>query len=1337
MPSRTQLEIAQQKKLLIDALLAERPEMYAASLAQRRLWLLDQLQGPTSAYNVNVGLYLCGPLNLSALQSSLQEVVNRHDSLRTTFKLEGSELVQVVAQSYAVSLPIMDLLGLSEPHPRAYEIAKQEVAMPFDLSTGPLFRARILRISAEEHVLLCVMHHTITDAWSMQLFAKEMALLYEAFSEGRSAILPEIPIQYGDYSEWQHHSLETEDLQRQLAYWKEKLKHAPTVLELLQDRPRPAEQTFRGASNAWPVPAELVGRIRSLATRHHATPFMLLLAAFEVLLYRYSGQPDVIVGVPVAGRSRVETEGLIGFFVDTLALRDDLRGNPRFVDLLARVRETTLGAFAHADVPFEKVVEVLQPERNLSYNPIFQVMFSSIKSAVESQEFGNLKVYPYIVDSYTSIFDLSMTLVEWVDGGWWTQIDYNTDLFDSPTIERMQQHFRNLLEGIAANPDQRIADLPLISVAEEQQLVVDFNNTGADFRRDLCLHHFFEQQVTRTPEAVAVISGHERISYDQLNRRADRLSAYLRRQGVGPDVLVGLCADRSINLLVGILGILKAGGAYVPLDPAYPKERLTCILEDSRLSLVLSQSAFHENFAGSGINFIDLDGDWPLTDADKVRETDATPENLAYVLFTSGSTGRPKGVALEHRNAANFVQWAQTVFTAEELAGTLFATSICFDLSIFEMFVPWSVGGSVILASSAVSLSELPAVEEVTLINTVPSVMAELVRADVVPDSVLTVNLAGEALPSSLVDDLYGRTHVRNVYNLYGPTEAATYATYTRVSRNSEVTIGKPIANTQAYILDSHSKLVPRGGLGELYLGGEGLARGYFGRPSLTAERFVCNPFSAKAGAQLYRTGDLCRHRADGSIEYLGRLDHQVKLRGFRIELGEIETVLEKHDSVRQAIAAVREIGGEKRLVAYVAPKPERTIVVSDLRRHVERSLPGYMVPDAFLAVDEFPRMLNGKVDRRALPLPEAPATMADIAPRDEVESTLVDIWERVLGVRPIGVTDNFFDLGGHSLLAARLTAQMQNATGKRIPLSAIFRAPTIESLARLLASDAVFKPDPVLMQLHQGNDGIPFFAIAAPGVDSIGFALLARHLGEDQSVYKLQSPGPLIFGRPYEKDELRDLARKYVAAMRMVQARGPFCFGGMCEGVLIAQQMILELESLGEEVALFVIFDTWVLENSQIRPLWAIDYYLQRLRAFPEMPLKEQLAILRRTLKRWAGRNGSSGSAWPKSYWPGNSFQPPRFRAPVLLFKRPRQPYYYVRDPHLGWDARSSGGVEICEVNCGHFEILRQPHIRMIGAKLAARLRAINDQAPNEDLPVPVVPTGSGIESGLTQSPP
>lgn len=1294
--------------------------LYAASLAQRRLWFLNELQGPTAAYNVPLGLWLYGQLKLGALENSLQEIIDRHESLRTTFRLENGHLFQVVRPPQKLTLAVTDFAQEPEPYAAAYEFAKGEVETPFDLSAGPLFRAQLLRFSPEEHVLLCTMHHTITDAWSMQVFTNELAVAYEARVNGNTALLPELPIQYGDFSEWQIESLATKGAQEQLTYWQNALKASPPVLQLPQDRPRPPQQNLRGGSHTIPLSPEMVSAVTALSARFQATPFMVFLAAFKVLLYRYSGEPDVIVGVPVAGRNQVETENLIGFFIDTVVLRDNLSGNPRFVDLLGQVRETTLGALAHAEVPFEKVVEVLQPERNLSFNPIFQVMFSAIKSPVRSRDFGNLSVFPYVVDAATSIFDLNVTLVEWIGGKSWLQIDYNSDLFNASTIERMQQHFCNLLQGIVADPQQRIADLPVLDDSEKRELVLEFNDTRTDFRSDVCLHQFFEQQVRRTPGALAAICGDQQISYQELNSRADALASYLRREGVGLDVLVGICASRTIQLLVGILAILKAGGAYVPLDPAYPQQRLQDIVRDSGLRLLLTEGDVHETFAHANVRCLHLDSDWLVTDTAELPVIHASPANLAYVLFTSGSSGSPKGVAIEHRNAVNFVQWAQTVFTREELAGTLFGTSVCFDLSVFEMFVPWSVGGCVIVARDALALAELSGPREVTLINTVPSAMSELLRARAVPESVLTINLAGEPLPISLVNDLYEQTGVRNIYNLYGPTETCTYATYTRVTPDADVTIGAPIANMQAYILDRNRNLVPRGGRGELYLAGAGVARGYLGRPDLTAERFIPNPFHPESGQRLYRTGDLCRQRSDGTIEYLGRIDQQIKLRGFRIELGEIEVVLGKHQSVQQALVTVDERRGEKRLIAYVCGVPNQTVHTAELRKHLEETLPSYMIPAAFVLLDEFPRLANGKINRKALPAAEiVPATKA-VAPRDEIERFLARIWQNVLQVQEIGVTDNFFDLGGHSLLAARLIAEIQNETGQNIPLSAIFRAPTVETLAALLTSDSALRPDPLLMQIHKGRAGIALFTVAAPGVNSVGLGLLARHMSEDLSLYKLQAPGPVVLGRPYQQKELRALAQEYISAMRAVQPHGPFCLGGMCEGVQIAQEMILQLEAEGEQVALFAIFDTWVLENSQVRMLWLLDYYLGRIRNFPQLRSEEQRATIQRLLLRVMRRNTSPKSGWGKRYWPDEMFKPPRFRAPIILFKRARQPFYYVRDAEMGWGARSASGVEICEMNCGHVEVLREPHVRLVAQRLSARLKDIKNRADGRTLTFP-----------------
>jgi thioesterase domain-containing protein len=823
---------AQEKNQLIELLLQASPNYtYPASLAQVRLWFLDQLKARNTAYNVHLGMWLRGKLNLAALQASVQEMVDRHDSLRTSFRIEREQLQQVVEGACQVTIPITDLTAVADPTAEAYQLARREVQDPFDLSKAPLFRARLFRATPLDHVFLFTMHHIVTDAWSVQVFAKELEQLYTAFSRGEASPLPALPIRYGDFAEWQLEWFHTNEVRQQLVYWKNKLKGAPALLELPTDAPRPPEQTFDGAVEVVAISEDIVEGIERVAAHCQATPFMVQLAAFKILLSRYARQPDVVVGIPVAGRNRVETEGLIGFFVNTLVLRDDLAGNPRFTDVIAQVRETILGAFSNVDVPFEKIVEELQPERNLSYNPLFQVMFATLKSAVRSHEFANLTAFPYVVSGETSIFDLSMTVIEDVDRQWWAQIEYNTNLFRQERISRMLSDYTSILAGVVSDPDSQMLSLPIPSLPS---------------------------------------------TADALDSAADQ-----------------------------------------------------------------------------------------------------------------------------------------------------------------------------------------------------------------------------------------------------------------------------------------------------------------------------------------------------------GRKERQV---------------VRRSASIRRA------------------PK-----------RHSE--------------------------------------------PLDGDQELLVEVWKEVLGLPKVGIRDSFFDLGGHSLLAVRLVAQMREITGRQIPVSAIFRAPTIEEFAPLLRENVDNQPDPVLLKLQEGDGIVPFFAIAAPGVDTFGLSLLARHMGSNQSVYKVQGHAPVVWGRPFTREELRTLAQEYVAALQSVQPHGPYCLGGMCGGVLIAQEVILELESMQEEVGVFSIFDTWVLENSQIHPLWMIDYYRKRFQYFRSLPRQEQLGTTRSFVKRLLlGKRNGTESGWDRAYWPGNNFDEPRFQAPVLLFKRGRQPYYYIRDRQMGWGARSTGGVEICELNCKHDEFLRQPQVGIIGQILATRLQGIRE---------------------------
>jgi amino acid adenylation domain-containing protein len=897
------------------------------SYAQQRLWFIDQLEPGSPLYNISAMYRMRGALNVAALEKTLNEIIRRHESLRTTFHNVEGHAVAVIAPEVVLRLVPQRLTGkdaeaLEEELKR---LAHEEATTAFDLASGPLIRTRLLQVDDDDHALLIIVHHIVGDGWSGSLIAGELASLYEAFAHDRPSPLPELTIQYTDFAVWQREWMQGEVRNRQVSYWRRALEGAQAVLELPSDRPRPAVQSHRGDIRQYVLPKELIDRLTTMSQGESATLYMTLLAGFQMLMSRYSGQEDIVVGSTIAGRNYAEIEPLIGFFVNTLALRTDLSGNPSFRELLSRVKQVALDGYAHQELPFEKLVEELQPERSLSYNPIFQVLFGLQNMPRRYFEASGLTVERSSIHQSTSILDMSWFAFPVADG-MLLRVEFDTDLFDGSTVDRMIGHYERLLRGVLANPHSSIVEVPMLSYEERHTVLVEFNQTAVDHPTGDVLHDFVAKQAALVPGNDAIIAGDEHVTYEELNARANQIAHFLIRRGVRPNSLVGIYVERSAAMLVGILGILKAGAAYVPLDPNYPKERIRNILADSKSSILLTQASLAADLADFEGEGISLDSDWPSISAESRENpvTSVTPGDLAYVLFTSGSTGRPKGVAIEHRSAATFVHWANDVFTSGELSGVLLATSICFDLSIFEIFVTWSAGGTVIVAENALYLPTLPAKDSVTLINTVPSAMAELVRMGGVPESVKVVNLAGEALPESLVEQIYSGTSVEKVFNLYGPTEDTTYSTFTFVPRGVPVTIGRPIANTQAYVLDSRRQPVPVGVPGELYLAGGGLARGYYGRPDLTADRFVPNPFGGDQSARMYRTGDLCRWLPDGGLAYMGRIDHQVKLRGFRIELGEIETALDAHPAVRQSIVLVREDEpGEKRLVAYVVPDPE------------------------------------------------------------------------------------------------------------------------------------------------------------------------------------------------------------------------------------------------------------------------------------------------------------------------------------------------------------------------------------------------------------------------------
>jgi amino acid adenylation domain-containing protein len=1029
---------------------------FPLSRSQERLWFLHQLEGESAAYNMPSALQITGKLDMAALKRAFDTLVSRHEILRTTFPKVNNHPVQKIAPHWQVPIPIIDLQDYSQQQQslEVQRLAIAESSQPFNLETDPPMRVTLLQQTQESSVLLVTLHHIVSDGWSNGILIREISTLYESYTSGTPANLPELPIQYLDFALWQRQYLNQEEqIGKSLAYWREQLADLPALLELPTDRPRPPVQTFNGAAETFTLDRALTDKLQQLSRKNGATLFMTLLSAFGILLSRYSGQEDVVVGSPIANRNSSALEPLMGCFVNTLALRLNLADTPTFSEFLSRVRQTTLDAYSHQDLPFETLVEAVQPERTLSYTPLFQVMFVLQNAPVEELALSGVTLTPLEGERTTAKFDITLSMEETESGlsGTW---EYNRDLFDASTVQRSIEHFQILLEAIVTDSDRSVGELPLLSESEKQQLLVQWNQTDLATNTDRCIHHLFEESVRQTPNAVAVTGEETNLTYEQLNRQADHLAASLQSLGVGSEVPVGVFLDRDPTLIVALMGIFKAGGAYVPLDPDYPLERIRIILEDSGVSVLLTESKLRDRLPEVTCETVELDGEWAFRD--RPQDVQVTEENLAYIIYTSGSTGRPKGVAIEHRNAVTLLKWAQKIFPPQDLTGVLASTSLCFDLSVFEIFLPLSCGGRVILARNALQLPHLSAATEVTLVNTVPSAIAELYRSGGIPPAVRTINLAGEPLKNKLVQQLYQLEHIERVFNLYGPSEDTTYSTFTQVEKGAtqEPAIGRPIGNSQAYVLDQYLHPVPIGVKGELYLGGAGVARGYYQRRDLTGERFIQDPFADHPQARLYKTGDLARYRPDGDLEYLGRIDGQVKIRGFRIEVGEVEVALSRHPNVEEAVVAARPgVGDELQLVAYIVPVRDSPST-AELRTFLKQQLPAYSVPGVFVFLETLPLTPNGKIDRRHLPAPEAiegsPAEEF-LAPRTQTEEHLAQLWCEVLEKESIAIDRDFFELGGHSLLATRVISRIQEIFPETVSLRDLFENPTIASLATLI----------------------------------------------------------------------------------------------------------------------------------------------------------------------------------------------------------------------------------------------------------------------------------------------
>jgi amino acid adenylation domain-containing protein len=1321
------------------------------SFAQQRLWFIDQLEPGGSVYNFPAAVRLKGPLNMAALKQSLDEIVKRHEALRTTFAIVDGRPVQVIAPHLTLALPIVDLRGLPEfeRESEVQRLATSEAQRPFDLAEGPLVRTTVLRLGEDEHVGLLTMHHIVTDGWSTGILIREMAVLYDAFCSGRPASLPELPVQYADFAHWQRIWLQGELLETQLTYWKQQLLGAPPLIELPTDHPRPAVQTFHGAHQSILLPKTLGDALKAISRQEEVTLFMTLLAAFTILLHGYTNQDDIVVGTPTANRNRLEIEGLIGFFVNTLVLRTDLSDNPSVRDLLRRVREVCLGAYAHQDLPFERLVEELHTTRDLSRNPLFQVMFLLQNASLQPVQLPGLNLTPVEVDTGTTHFDLTLHIVD-TDQGLLGTLAYNTDLFEAATITRMLGHFRTLLEAVATAPERRVSDLPLLTEAERQQLLLNSSGTKVDYPKALCIHQLFEAQVERTPDAIAVVLDGQQLTYDELNHQANRLAHHLRVLGVGPEVSVAVFLKPSVEMVVGLLGILKAGGVYVPFDPAYPKERLSFMLADAAVPVILTQKTLLAGLPEHHATVICLDSDSEII-ARKSAENPVCltiPDNLAYVIYTSGSTGQPKGVLISHASIAAHCLTVQNYYELDSTDKVLQFASLSFDVSLEQVLPTLIVGATLVMMSTDVwhtaefhkRISDFG----LTVLNIPTGYWQELARewadlSELVPNIQPKVFIVGgdTMLPAFL--DLWRRTPMSSIrlINAYGPTEATITATVFDVtprlrelSAFQRIPIGRPLANRETYILNKYGDPVPVGVPGELYIGGDCLARGYLKRSDLTAEDFVPNPFSSLPGTRMYKTGDLARYLSDGNIEFLGRFDDQVKIRGFRIELGEIEAALRQHPAVSESVVLARDTApGERQLVAYVVAQGEFPPTASELRVFLKERLPNYMMPAVFVPLGALPLMLSGKVNRSALPEPgrtRSEPGRTFVAPRNLVELQLAGLWEEVLGIRPIGVTDNFFELGGHSLAAVRLFSLIEKRLGKKVPLATVFQGATIEHLAKILHERTKAPPHSSLVAIQPAGNRRPFFLIHPAGGHVFPYVHLAHYLGSDQPCYGLQARGLEEGQTPHLRIE--DMAAYYIEALRTVQPRGPYLLGGWSMGGVVALEMAQQFHAQGQRVALLALLDTRIptadeeLDDENFDARLLIDF----VRYFGlSLDLRDSLArlpkheLLERVLEH-AKRAGLMPSDIEVSQaQPFIELCKADFRATqnyvlhhypgrITLFKAGQELAATSSDPTLGWSEWAAGGVDVHVVPGNHATMVYKPHVEV----LAEELRACLDRA-------------------------
>ena len=1322
------------------------------SSGQQRLWFLAQLEPESSAYVIPVAVRIDGPLQLSLLKQALGKIIDRHEVLRTVFKTEDDEPRQAILNEVAVPFLVVDLRchSRADQEIKLEECIRREMSKPFNLSEGPLLRAVVAQLGEQQQVLFLALHHSVADGWSIPILVRELSAFYVASRNGMSANLPPLPVQYADYAVWQRGWNESTARARQLAYWEKQLTGlAP--LALPTDHPRNEQSSASGATATFVIPGPLASRLKLLGLQEDATQFTVFLAAFNVLLGRYCNQNQIAVGTPVANRERREIQGLVGFFANTLVLFTHVNPGSSFRDLLRQSRKTVLDALENQDLPFEQLVDHLRPERTANQNPLFQVMFILENSPSSDMRLGDITLRPLEVKGLTAKFDLTLNLVP-EEGGLQGRLNYNRELFEPASVQRMVAHYQQLLEGIAEQPGESIASLPMLTQAEREQLLVEWNRTAVEYPQETIVE-LVERQAGKTPEAIAVEYNDQQLTYAELNRKANQLAHYLQKLGVGPEVQVGICVERSLELVVSLLGALKAGGAYLPLDFRYPKERLQWMLEDMQPPVLITQSRLEALLPPVNGKIIKLDKEWEEIGSRSGENPgcEVSGDNLAYTLYTSGSTGRPKATGIRHSSAAALMHWAREAFTPEELNGMLASTSICFDLSVYEIFAPLSWGGKIILPGNVLELATMSAREQVKVINTCPSIMQEILRIQGLPQSVTTVNLAGEALTMSLVQQLYGITSVQRVLNLYGPTEDTTYSTYMWIRREeagekATVSIGKPITNTRMYVLDERMEPVPVGVAGELYIGGAGLARGYLNRPELTAERFVPDPFvqpKMADGERLYRTGDFVRWLPHGNLEFLGRLDDQVKIRGQRIELGEIEAVLLQHPAVAQAAVIARgEQQAERRLVGYVALNENGLEGGSRaLREYLRSRLPEYMVPKAIMEMECLPLNPNGKLDRRALarivPKEQRDETTY-VAPRTPEEEVLAKIWAELLQVERVGIDDNFFELGGHSLLAMQQISRVRKVFAVELAVRELFETRTLAGLAGRIAEKRVKssanghkRPQSSSSLVCIQPDGLlaPFFCVHPVGGQVACYMELAKQLGSEQPFYGLQSPpvsesaGTII--------SIEEMARVYCQEILRVQSEGPYLLGGWSMGGWIAFEMARQLKLSGKTVALLALCDTYPPVKTGVSADGNQEHKLPMLASFA-------LDLCRSLGKDWTGMAEEFLRSEPRQQWEllletllndsllpqdgaeaalkellnvftrnsvaAGNYSPVPQEQPTILFQAAEnnaEPGYAPGQ----WAALTAGSLEVHKIPGDHYTLLQSPGASLIADVLRRRI--------------------------------